>query len=47
MVKMVGFRNRIVHEYEKVDIKIVHTVWRKHVGVIERFSKAVAAYCKF
>jgi uncharacterized protein YutE (UPF0331/DUF86 family) len=47
MVRMVGFRNRIVHEYEKVDIKIVHTVWRKHAGDIERFCKAVLSYCKF
>lgn len=43
MTGMVGFRNRIVHEYEKVDMKIVHEVWRKHLTDLEKFCKAVAA----
>lgn len=41
MIQMAGFRNRIVHEYEKIDLKIVHEVWRKHIKDIERFCKAV------
>lgn len=41
MIRMVGFRNRIVHEYEKIDMKIVHEVWKKHTVDIERFCKAV------
>lgn len=41
MIKMIGFRNRIVHEYEKIDLKIVYEVWRKNIGDIERFCKAV------
>jgi len=41
MIKMTGFRNRIVHEYEKIDLKIVYEVWRKNIGDIERFCKAV------
>lgn len=41
MIKMIGFRNRIVHEYEKIDLKIVHRVWRRNIGDIERFCKAV------
>ena len=41
MIKMVGFRNRIVHEYEKVDLRIVYDVWRKILGDIERFCKAI------
>jgi uncharacterized protein YutE (UPF0331/DUF86 family) len=41
MIKMVGFRNRIVHEYEKVDLRIVYDVWRKNLGDIERFCKAI------
>jgi len=41
MIKMVGFRNRIVHEYEKIDLKIVYEVWRRNIGDIERFCKAV------
>ncbi len=41
MIKMVGFRNRIVHEYEKTDMKIVHTVWKKHIADIESFCRVV------
>ncbi|MBA4349223.1 MAG: hypothetical protein C0415_04450 [Thermodesulfovibrio sp.] len=41
MIQMAGFRNRIVHEYEKIDLKIVYTVWRKHLVDVERFCKAV------
>lgn len=41
MIQMAGFRNRIVHEYEKIDLKIVHEVWRKHIKDIEKFCKAV------
>ena len=41
MIQMVGFRNRIVHEYEKIDMRIVHQVWKKNLVDIERFCKAV------
>lgn len=41
MIKMAGFRNRIVHEYEKVNLRIVHEVWRKNLSDIERFCKAI------
>ena len=41
IISMVGFRNRIVHEYEKTDMKIVHDVWKKHTADIEKFCKAV------
>ncbi|MEW6418437.1 MAG: DUF86 domain-containing protein [Nitrospirota bacterium] len=41
MIKMTGFRNRIVHEYEKIDLKIVYEVWRRNIGDIERFCKAI------
>jgi uncharacterized protein YutE (UPF0331/DUF86 family) len=41
MIQMSGFRNRIVHDYEKIDLKIVYTVWRKHLVDIKRFCKAV------
>ena len=41
MVQMSGFRNRIVHEYEKTDLKIVYTIWKKHLIDINRFCKAV------
>lgn len=38
---MAGFRNRVVHEYEKTDMKIVHTVWRKHLSDIDKFCNAI------
>lgn len=41
MIRMAGFRNRIVHEYEKIDMGIVYEVWRKHSKDIDRFCKAV------
>lgn len=41
MKQMVGFRNIVVHEYEKVDLDIVYTVWKKHLSDIEKFCKAV------
>lgn len=41
LTQMSGFRNRIVHEYEKTDMKIVYTVWKKHLGDIDNFCKAV------
>ncbi len=41
MIRMAGFRNRIVHEYEKTDMRIVHTVWKKHSADIGRFCRAV------
>ncbi len=41
MIQMSGFRNRIIHEYEKTDMEIVHTVWKKNVADINKFCKAV------
>lgn len=41
MIQMSGFRNRIVHEYEKTDMKIVYTIWWKNLSDIKRFCKAV------
>ncbi|MGE5238672.1 MAG: type VII toxin-antitoxin system HepT family RNase toxin [Chloroflexota bacterium] len=41
MIKMVGFRNRIVHEYERIDFGIVHDAWRKRLGDIETFCRVV------
>lgn len=41
MIRMTGFRNRIVHEYEKTDLTIVHAVWTKHSRDIERFCRTI------
>jgi uncharacterized protein YutE (UPF0331/DUF86 family) len=41
MIKMIGFRNRIVHEYEKIDLRIVYDVWRKRIRDIDSFCKSI------
>ena len=41
MIQMAGFRNRIVHEYEKIDLKIVHRVWKKNSKDLDAFCRAV------
>lgn len=41
MIQMAGFRNRIVHEYEKIDLKIVHRVWQKNSKDLDAFCGAV------
>lgn len=41
MIKMIGFRNRIVHEYEKIDLRIAYEVWRKNSKDIEQYCKSV------
>jgi uncharacterized protein YutE (UPF0331/DUF86 family) len=41
MIQMCGFRNRIIHEYEKTNMKIVHAVWKKNLPDIDKFCKSV------
>ena len=41
MIKMVGFRNRIVHEDEEIDLRIVYDVWQKNSKDIEKYCKSV------
>ena len=43
MIQMSGFRNRIIHEYEKTDLKIVHTVWKKSLADILKFCKNIVS----
>ena len=47
MIKMVGFRNRIVHEYEEIDLRIVYDVWQKNSKDIEKYCKSVVVKYKF
>lgn len=42
LVKMVGFRNIITHDYEKIDYEIVYTVLQKGKKDIEIFLKRIA-----
>ncbi len=43
MIQMSGFRNRIIHEYEKTDLKIVHTVWKKSRADILKCCKSIVS----
>lgn len=42
LIKMVGFRNIIVHDYEKIDYAIVYDVLQNKLKDIENFSKNVS-----
>lgn len=42
MVRAVGFRNLVVHEYGKVDIEVVFRVCHENVSDLEEFAKALS-----
>jgi uncharacterized protein YutE (UPF0331/DUF86 family) len=44
MVRMVGFRNVIVHEYARVDADIVVRILRTHLGDLTRFGITARAW---
>ncbi len=39
--KAVGFRNVAVHDYEEIDLRIVHAIARNYLNEFEQFAKAV------
>lgn len=41
---MVGFRNLIVHLYEKIDLDIVYVIYKKHLGDFTAFMRAIRAF---
>lgn len=42
--KMVGFRNRLVHEYERVEDDFVYGVLEKNIGDLVLFGQAIRKY---
>jgi len=46
MIDIVGFRSRIVHEDEEIDLRIVYDVWRKNSKDIEKYCKSVVTKYK-
>jgi len=44
MVKMVKFRNIIVHQYERVDSQIVIVILKKHIDDFIYFKNAIVKY---
>jgi uncharacterized protein YutE (UPF0331/DUF86 family) len=46
MIKMVGFKSRIVHDDEETDLRIVYDVWQKNSKDIEKYCKSVVVKYK-
>ena len=44
LTDMVGFRNLIVHDYARIDDRLVYTVLQDHVGGFARFAESVIAF---
>ena len=40
-IAMVGFRNRVIHEYEKLSLDIVYDIWQNRIQDIEKYCLAV------
>ncbi len=41
MVKCVGFRNLLVHEYTRMELDLVHEIARKDIHDLEEYLKAI------
>ncbi len=44
MVRIVGFRNVIVHEYARIDAEIVVRILRQHIDDLARFGATARAW---
>ena len=44
MVRMVGFRNVVVHEYARIDAQIVVRILREHLDDLSRFSATARSW---
>jgi len=43
-IRMIGFRNILVHDYLDIDRKIVHEVLQQHLGNIEELKQVFAQF---
>ncbi len=43
-IRMIGFRNTLVHEYIEIDRKIVHDVLRNSLGDLEELRRSFAQF---
>ena len=39
--KMIGFRNRIIHEYEELNLEIVYQVYKSGIEDVEKFCMLI------
>lgn len=44
MARMVGFRNLIVHDYARIDDRLVYVVLQEHLDDFGRFAGSVATF---
>ena len=44
--KMTGFRNIVVHMYERVDLELVYGIYRRHLKDFERFARAIEVFLR-
>ncbi len=44
MEKMAKFRNVVIHQYEKVDPRIVVTIFQKNLSDFDRYKKAIIRF---
>ena len=44
MKKMVGFRNLIIHLYEKTDVEIVFSIYKKRLGDFDLFARQILKF---
>lgn len=44
MQKMVGFRNLVIHLYEKTDVEIVYGIYQNRLKDFDTFSKEILEY---
>jgi uncharacterized protein YutE (UPF0331/DUF86 family) len=46
MINLVGFRSRIVHEDEEIDLRIVYDVWQKNSKDVGKYGKSIVTKYK-
>lgn len=44
--EMIGFRNRLAHEYAKIDFEEVYKIMQKHLPDIEKYIDAILSFSK-
>lgn len=44
LVEMAKFRNLLVHDYARLDDRVVHSILRRRLGDFDEFARAVVAY---
>lgn len=46
LIKMAGYRNRMVHLYREITYEEIHSILKNHLSDIERFVKEIATFIK-